>query len=221
MDLSKISNDELVGRLEQLCVRERKITHLILWHIVEVETRKLYLDMAFDSMFSYLTKKLGYSEDAAYRRLSAARLLRKAPELSGKIEDGSITLTQMAQVQKCIKLEKKMGLEVSEARALEVVELIQNKSNFETQKVLALEFNQPLQVHETLKPQRDDSVRLEITLNPEQMASLQQAKDLLTHILPDPTWAELITLLAQKQIQKKLGKSMAGANLKLVGERAF
>jgi hypothetical protein len=206
MDLSKISNSELVGRLEHLCVSERKVTHLILWHIVEVEARGLYLDMAFDSMFSYLTKKLGYSEDAAYRRMSAARLLRKAPELSGKIEDGSITLTQLAQVQKCLKLEKKMGNEVSELRTLEVIEQIQNKSNFETQRVLAFEFNQPVQMHESLKPQSDSSIRLEITLTSEQMTSLQQAKDLLSHVLPDPTWAELVTLLAQRQIQKKLGR---------------
>ncbi|MBO9665665.1 MAG: hypothetical protein J7501_02490, partial [Bdellovibrio sp.] len=91
MNLSKISNDELIGRLETLCANERKITHLILWHIIEVETRGLHLDMGFDSMYSYLTKKLGYSEDAAYRRISAARVLKKAPEISEKIENGTIT----------------------------------------------------------------------------------------------------------------------------------
>ncbi|QLY27000.1 hypothetical protein [Bdellovibrio sp. KM01] len=218
MDLSKFSNNELVGRLESLCHSERKITHLILWHIVEIETRKLYLEMAYDSMFSYLTKKLGYSEDAAYRRISAARVLKKAPEISKKVEEGSVTLTQLAQVQKCLKQEKKYGGEVTEARTLEIVEQIQNKSNFETQKVLAVEFNQPVQARETLKPQKDDSARLELTFNSEQMASLKQVKDLLSHVLPDPTWAELISHLANKQIQKILGKQDA-TDAKLLGSQ--
>jgi hypothetical protein len=177
-----------------------------LWHIIEIETRGLHLDMGFDSMYSYLTKKLGYSEDAAYRRITAARVLKRAPEISCKIEDGSITLTQLAQVHKCIKQEKKIGTDVSKNRTLEVLEEIKNKSNFETQKVLASEFNHPIQVHEYLTPQRDDSTRLELTLTSEQMDSLQKAKNLVSHVLPDPTWAELIAYLANKQIQKKMGK---------------
>ncbi|UXR63851.1 hypothetical protein EZJ49_12335 [Bdellovibrio bacteriovorus] len=41
MDLSQVSNHELLNRVEKLSRTERKITYLILWHIVEVETRAL------------------------------------------------------------------------------------------------------------------------------------------------------------------------------------
>src|SRR5437868_15364486 len=43
LDLAKISNEEILSRLDRLAKSERKITHLILWHILEVESRKLHL----------------------------------------------------------------------------------------------------------------------------------------------------------------------------------
>jgi hypothetical protein len=139
--------------------------------------------------------------------LSAARLLKQAPEISEKLENGSVTLTQLAQVQKCIKQEKKIGGDVDAGRTLQILEQIQNKSSFETQKVLAVEFNQSVQIHEKLKPQQDESVRLELTLTKEQMESLQQVKEILSHVLPDPSWTEVIEYLAKTKISKTQGKS--------------
>lgn len=39
------------------------------------------------------------------------------------------------------------------------------------------------------------------------MKTLQQAKDLLSHVLPDGNWAELFTLLAKKHVQREFGKT--------------
>lgn len=206
MDLSRISNSELLVRLEKLAQSERKITHLVLWHINEMESRKLYAGLGFGSMYEYLTKQLGYGESSAYRRIQSARLLKQIPHLEEKLEDGSLNLTQLTQVQRCLKEEKKSGISVSLSKAAEILEKIENKSNFETQKVLALEFNQPVRMHEVIKPQRDQSVRLEITFTEEQMKTLAEAKDLLSHVLPEDNWAKLITFLAQKQIEKVKGK---------------
>ncbi|WII73624.1 HNH endonuclease [Bdellovibrio sp. 22V] len=207
MDLSKISNVELVNRLEKLARTERKITHLILWHINEVESRRLFAELGFDSMFKYLTKHLGYGEDSAYRRLQAARLLKQVPAVAEKLEEGSLNLTQLTQVQKCIKQEIKIGNRVEAAKTEQILEDIQNKSSFETLKYLAQEFDQPIQTHEIRKPQQDNSVRLEITFSEDQMEILEKAKSLLSHVLPEGNWADLFTHLAKKHIQKELGKS--------------
>lgn len=207
MDLTRISNHELLGRLEKLAKTERKITHLVLWHINEMESRKLYAELGFGSMYEYLTKHLGYGESSAYRRIQSARLVKQIPHLSEKLEDGSLNLTQLTQVQKCLKEEKKAGGSVCLSKTAEILEKLENKSNFETQKVLALEFNQPIQMHEVTKPQQNNSVRLEITFTEEQMTTLQQAKDLFSHSLPEASWAEVITSLAQKQIGKVKGKN--------------
>lgn len=152
MDLSKIPSVELLNRLEKLTRTERKITHLILCHINEVDSRRLYAELGFDSMFKYLTKHLGYGEDSAYRRLQAARLLKQIPAVAEKLEEGTLNLTQLTQVQKCIKQEIKLGHKVDAQQTTHILEEIQNKSSFETQKYLAQEFNQPIQTHEVMKP---------------------------------------------------------------------
>lgn len=119
---------------------------------------------------------------------------------------GSLSLTQLTQVQKCLNEEKKAGAPIDLPKTLEILEKIENKSNQETQKLLASEFNQAIQMHEVLKSQKDSSVRLEITFSEEQMSLLTEARELLSHALPEATWAEVITFLAKKQIEKVRGK---------------
>ncbi|WP_373999168.1 HNH endonuclease [Bdellovibrio bacteriovorus] len=214
MDLSKISNSELIVRLEKLTRTERKITHVILCHINEVESRRIYADLGFDSMYKYLTQQLGYGEDSAYRRLQAARLLKQAPQVAEKLENGSLNLTQLTQVQKCLKQEIKEGRKVDLKLTQQVLEKIENKTSFETAKCLAKEFNQSIQTQEVVKSQKDNSVRLEVTFTEEQMEVLMKAKDSLSHVLPDGDWTSLFLHLATKQLKKEHGKksSLKDAN---------
>lgn len=209
MELAKISNHELLNRMDKLVQSERKLTHVILCHINEVESRRLYAELGFDSMFKYLTRHCGYGEDSAYRRLQAARLLKKNPEIAPKLEQGALNLTQLTQVQKCLKQEIKVGVSIGSEQTLQILAQIENKSSFETKKVLAVEFNQPIQTHEAVKPQRDESVRLEVTFTDEQMKTLEQVKALLSHTLPDGNWADVIVHLAERHLQKTLGKNLS------------
>ena len=205
MSLQNISNAELVNRMEKLVRGERKITHLILLHILEIEERKIFAELGFDSMYSYLTQKLGYSESAAYRRLQSARLLKKVPTLAEKIEDGRLNLSQLTQVQKCLKQQsQKTGTEFSTHQTLQVLEQIENKSSFATEQALAVAFDLPVQSRESLKPQKDESVRIELTLSKEQFAELEQAQSLLSHICHEGNLAEVIGYLAQNFNKRKL-----------------
>ncbi|MBC7467423.1 MAG: HNH endonuclease [Bdellovibrio sp.] len=198
MDLKKISNAELTLRLEKLVRSERKITHLILVHIIEVESRKIYAELGYDGMFSYLTKRLGYSESAAYRRLQSARLLKAVPSVAEKLEHGSINLSQLTQVQKCLKTETK-------SRPLEaILAKIENKNTFETKQILAVEFDQPTQAQTVITPQRDESVRIELTFTKKQFEVLQETKELLSHTIHNNSLADVIEHLALKY-NKKIG----------------
>ncbi len=207
LNINQLSNHELLGRLEKLVKSERKITHRVLLHINEVELRRLYADLGFDSMYKYLTQHLGYSEDSAYRRLHAARLLNKAPQLAEKLESGALNLTQLTQVQKYIKHEHQEGRRVDLKSTQQILEKIENKSNFETQKLLAHEFNLPLKTQEILKHQRDDSVRLEVTFTRSEMEMLLKTKSAISHSVPDGNWAQVFTYLAEKHLQKEFGKN--------------
>lgn len=204
MDLTHVSNNELTFRLEKLVRSERKITHLILVHILEVESRRLYADLGYDGMFAYLTKGLGYSESAAYRRLQTARLLKVAPNIIHKIESGELNLSQLTQVQKMLKNSKTPS--ESQVTINSVLAKIENKNTFETQKILAVEFNTPIQVHESVKPQKDNSVRLELTFTEKQFESLKISKDLLSHVVHDGSLSEVVSYLCEKYNRSTIGK---------------
>lgn len=203
-DLKNISNAELISRFEKLVRTERKITHLVLTHIIEIEERKIFAELGYDSMYSYLTQELGYSEGSAYRRLRSAQVLKKNPEITVKLEDGSLNLSQLAQVQKCIKESQNSGKLVSPQATLVILEKLEHKNSYETEKVLAVEFDRPVQNHESIKPQQDDSVRIQITLTQEQFKELEQAKSLLSHICHEGNWADVISTLAKNYNDRKL-----------------
>ncbi len=102
-----------------------------------------------------MTAHLHYSEDAAYRRIQAARLLKEMPQLEKSISSCEVNLTQLQQVQKCLNKELEQGHKISIQQTEKVMERIKNKSSFETQKILAVEFNQPIQQIESLWPWED------------------------------------------------------------------
>lgn len=220
MLLTQLSNQEIISRMEKLVRTERKITHLVLLHIVEIEDRKLYAQLGYDGMYSYLTKGLGYSESSAYRRLQSARLLRKVPEVAVKLEQGKLNLSQLTQVQKSIKEQTQSESQsMTPLATLAVLEKIENKSTFETERVLATEFNRPVQAHESVKPQKDDSVRIELTLTKEQFAELEQAKSLLSHVCHEGNWSEVISQLA-KEFNSKKPSSAKAPSVKVENENA-
>jgi hypothetical protein len=202
LDLSKISNQEILFRLERLSRTERKITHLVLWHINEVELRKLYSELGYDSIYQYLTQHLGYAENAAYDRLQAARVLKNNPAIASKIENGSLKLSQLVKVEQSLKQKKKSGKTLSPESTQELLAKIENKSLFETEKILACELNQVAKTHQKIKPQKDESLRLELTLSQEQYKILKKAQNLISHSVPENNLAEVITYLAQAYIKK-------------------
>ncbi len=207
INLRYISNDDLLFRTENLVQTERKIMHLVLAHILEIMDRKLYAGLGFNSMFSMMTKKYGYSEPSALRRIDAAKLLRDIPEVADRLKSGALNLSQAVQLQKCLETEAKKGDSVSEIRTHEILNLLENCNGFETKQVLAQEFDLPLKVQEIIRPQKDGSVRLEITFTKEQFEELKKAKNLLSHIAHSGSWAEVISVMAEKFNQSKLGKS--------------
>ena len=185
---------------------------MILLHIAEMEKRQIYAELGYDGMYSYLVRKLGYSEGSAYRRLHSARLLNQVPELAVKIEEGSLNLTQLAQVQKCLKDQVQKQKKTSHPpfqireKALEVLNKLEHKNSFETQRTLAKELGFEVKLHDKAIPQKDDSVRLEVTLTADQYSALIFAKDLLSHVCPDGNWGEVISELAERYTKQKLGR---------------
>ena len=90
-------HDIVVKKLETLAKVERRISVKILRHLIEVEKRRIHLDMGYSSLFVFLTKHLKYSDGSAYRRIEAMKILRDVPDLSQRITVGAISVTVAAE----------------------------------------------------------------------------------------------------------------------------
>ena len=91
--LSHLPDATLLRDLAALVARDRALTAALLAHLAEVDARKLYLPAAYPSMYAYCVGELRLSEEAAFKRIHAARVARKFPALFEAIADGRLHLS--------------------------------------------------------------------------------------------------------------------------------
>ncbi len=202
--LTRMKNIELDLKIKSLAQAEREILCEVLEHIKEADVRRLYLDFAYPSLFSYLVGACGYSAGAAQRRIDAARLLKIEPLLADKIESGEINLGQVTLLQKAIR-EKSKTEKVTAEDKRKLISRLSHKTNAETQSLIAQEFNIKLKEAPKETHQKDESVRLEITLTKEQWEKLQKARDLASNATQSNDWSRLLEYLSDKLIKQKEG----------------
>jgi hypothetical protein len=218
--LSNLSNEDLETSLRVHINNERNTLHIILDHIKEVAKRELHLAQGFPDVKRYLMKKYGYSEPAARRRVEAANILKDVPDLASKIEDGSICLTAIGELTRAIKEKENVSREkVSAAQKTELVAMISGKSVPESQQQLAQALDIKIRDYEHQRVQKDESVRLELTVSKELFEKLNQCRDLSAHQLQQEhknhTLASVIEILADLYLKKK---TVIVADSTMIGE---
>lgn len=213
MNLKHISNIELNETLQSLVRKERALLSEILWHIHEVDRRRLFLEMGFSSLFSYLTEFVGYSAGCAQRRIDAARLLQELPEVARMLESGQVNLSQVSLVQQSAREAKKLHqVKISSELKQEVLLKLQHKNKAESQGLVSRSFDIPVLVRTETKYQSDESVRIEMSFSKQQWQKIQQMQEILSHSVQGNDLSAAITYLAEKVIQKKYGKQKFAEN---------
>ena len=96
--LRTLSDSELSQTLSRMRCDERSLQVKLLSYLAELEQRQLHLLEGYSSLFSYCTKKLGYSESATNRRVRGARVLRRFPQCAKLLEEGTIKLSTLSLV---------------------------------------------------------------------------------------------------------------------------
>src|SRR6266571_8647509 len=91
--LSNLGDSVLLRDLKALVAQDRATTAVLLAHLAEVDERRLYLPAAYPSMYAYCVHELRLSEDAAYKRIQAARIARQFPVIFEAVADGRLHLT--------------------------------------------------------------------------------------------------------------------------------
>jgi hypothetical protein len=114
--LQAISNSALLSATRELARRASTVEADLLLHLGEVDHRKLYRDYACPSMFSFCLRELGFSEDAAYRRIVVARAARRFPALIDSLRSGQMHLAGLRLLVPHLTLENVGDLLAQSAR---------------------------------------------------------------------------------------------------------
>ncbi|MEQ1875431.1 MAG: HNH endonuclease signature motif containing protein [Bdellovibrionia bacterium] len=201
MNLKNLSDDLLIQKISELVSREREILTDILHHLREIERRRLFSALGFSSLFDYCVKKLGYSEDQAYRRINAMRLLRDMPEVEAKISSGAISLSNLSLAQSLFKQERKTA-ELTKDRKLEILSQLENKSARDAKKFVLQYSSQPIRMDERTKQISPNYVEYTFVADSNLDSKIKKLKGLVAHALPNASTADLINRLCDLGLEK-------------------
>lgn len=190
-------------KLKALVQSERKITHEVLLLIQTLDITRSYLELGFSSLFDYLVRGIGYSEGAAQRRISSARLMKQVPLIEESLKSGKLNLTQISLAQVAIKQEEKaQGVKLSSDQKGDIIEKLKFQSSFETKKILkqelpSFELSLP-QVH----PAGMGKVHVTLQFDERTWGQIQDLMAHYSHSVPDQKLESLLLYWAD-QVQKK------------------
>ena len=91
--LTHLADHVLLRDLAALVAQDCISTAAMLAHLAEVDARKLYLPAAYSSMYLYCVGELRLSEDAAFKRIQAARAAREFPAIFAAVAEGRLHLS--------------------------------------------------------------------------------------------------------------------------------
>jgi hypothetical protein len=96
--LEHLPDDALLETVRRLTAHSNVALAELLAHLGEVELRGIHRTRACASLYTYCVYELRMSEDAAFRRAKAARLVRRYPDVQGAIARGEIHLTGLLMI---------------------------------------------------------------------------------------------------------------------------
>ncbi|HEY3237756.1 MAG TPA: hypothetical protein VGJ84_23750, partial [Polyangiaceae bacterium] len=129
----RLGNSELLAGLSELVRQSNHLTGQLLAHLVELEERKLHLELGFSSLFAYCVEALGMSEGTAGRRVTAARVCRRFPELFERVARGELHLCALCALAPHLSLEN----------AAELFAACRGKTRRQVEELLAARFPRP------------------------------------------------------------------------------
>lgn len=206
----KLSNDELLLEIRSKAKHEQKLTFEIIELIREVGERRLFLQLGYSSLFDFVTKDLGYEPSSAMRRIQAARVVDQIPEVKSKIEDGSLSLSVISQVQSFFKREESTkGTKLSKDQKIEILNIVQNKTTREAERELAKLSPEAVKRTESERVISENLTELKIVIDKDLKEQLDELKLLWSHQNPNLTYADLIRLMVKKLNKTKASEGVS------------
>lgn len=193
LNLKSISDQDILNATKNLARTERNILNKILHHLKEIDRRRLYSQLKCKSLLHYCTQELNYSEDQAYRRIKAMKLLKEFPEIEEKIANGSLHLGHLTLASQMFRAEARAGQPRAHKSKFEVISAMENKNRREAEMTIRKMATVPL---EQLKPESrraiGNSIELRFTISHDLEQKIEKVKGLWAHKCPHMTTAQLI-----------------------------
>jgi len=201
---NRISDSQVLIEIRAAAATERSSTMRVIDLLKEVNDRKLYLSEGYGSLKEFCIKELKYSESSANRRISAMYACLEMPEIEKKIEDGALSLSVVAQASSHLwQKEKMQKSRVQTEEKKELFEKLEGLSSRATEKVLFKENPEAVQMTEKLRQVSEELQELKIILTPEMQQDLEKLKSLLSHSMPNASFAEVIAFAVKESLKKR------------------
>ena len=235
-DLAGLTDDALVSCLSTLCAEGHVLTARIIVHLIEVEQRRLDLRAACTSMFDFCQRRLGMSDGAAFRRITAARLVKRFPALLERIERGELGLSALVLLRPHLtesNVEQLAGAAAGKTYR-EVEELVAGIAPKPDVRSAIVELGIPSNdaaptlfagadarpastvagaARSRIEPLSEARFKIQMTAGAELKAKLERARDLMRHRNPNGDLSIVIDaamdLLLAKLEKERLGKVKA------------
>jgi hypothetical protein len=179
-----MSDDELIDSLKSLVAKQSRLTADLLFHIAEVETRKLHLAHAYSSMFKFCVEELGLSESMAYKHITVARAARKHEAILAMVKNGQLHLSTVLVLLP----------HLTDDNCAELLEAAKGRSKRQVEKLIARRFpkaDAPSKVRKLPEPSQSQAQRcqpasgqVELGASAEQKAANHVASELAPRCEP-------------------------------------
>src|SRR5438094_1084409 len=215
--ISSLSNDELLTATRNLVRQSCSTEADLLMHLGEIDERKLYLDRAFSSMFTFCTRELGFSEGAAYNRILVARAARPLPALIEAVRSGRVHLAGLRLLAPHLTLENHAHLlaKATGRTKDEIAELVAAiaPQPLPAAMIRKLPERQSLPLVESaakpvapparpIVPVAEASYKLQFSISRQFRDEIREAQDLLRHRVPDGDLATIFRAALEMLVAK-------------------
>jgi len=217
----KLSNEDLLSTVRSKASHERQLTVEIIELLQEVADRDLHLKMGYGSLLKFCIEELKYSESAAYRRISAVRLVKDVPSVKQALANGDLTLQAATQAQTFLNQERKyLSKTYTPEQKQQLVQEIKHKSSRQVEQYLASK-SPELPRPEASRQIQEDKREVKLTVCKQLDHKLDQLKSRYSHKNQNPTMAELLELMADELLQKSKRHDAKPAPVKSANPRSI
>lgn len=210
-DVSVLSDQELLSYSTQLANHENETGLKIIACLREAEKRMLYAQLGLGSLWEYATQFLKLSNGNAQMKIDAMRLGRENPIAREKMKSGELSIPNAAKVNSFFRQERKAGHSYTSQEKTEVIESVLGLSQSKCERALLARAPESIP-SEKIRPLTETKTELKLVVDEKTLAILQRLKELLSHKMPNATYAELLEYLAREKIEI-LERKLLGATL--------